>query len=95
MSLSKGDEIGVTVAKEWSEAVVTGTPFKYMPDDERSASRLFVARFISRDDVGLWVDPSLDTPPPEDTDHVLVPWRFVLAIQTSRVLQAKRREIGF
>jgi hypothetical protein len=98
MPIRKGDEIAVTVTKEWAEAVGPVPLLHYFPGDETPTGRLFIARLVSlADPEGVWIESSDGLPSDKDymADKMLVPWKFILAIRTSPCLQSKHEPPGF
>jgi hypothetical protein len=98
MVIKKGDEVGVTVTKEWADAVGPIPALHYFDKDETLSARLFVAQLVSiTDSEGLWVE-SVKSIKSQENDRgllVLVPWRFILAVQTSPGMQIGRAQPGF
>lgn len=97
MSIKKGDEIAITVEKGWAEAVSPCRVLRYLSGNETPASRLFIASLVSCEAEGIWVEELKDSEGKAegDPDRILVPWRFLLAVQTSPLLLAQRRQMGF
>ena len=98
MPIKKGDQIAVTVTKEWAEAVGPVSWLHYFSANDTATSRLFFAKLVSvTDSEGLWIESAEEVPPGKrDTaDEMLVPWSFIFAIQTSAYFQSDRETMGF
>jgi len=96
MGMKKGDVVGVTVRKDWSDALGNCSTIHYFPANETPTARLFVATLISQDHFGLWVEAVEGFRSPEDTEYpsrLFVPWQFIFAIQTDD--PASSISIGF
>ena len=98
MPINKGDDVAVTVTKEWAEAVGAISPIHYLSREETTAARVFIAKLVSATEPnGLWIKSAIAAPPGEDdtVDMMFVPWSAILAIRTSPCLQSEREPLGF
>jgi hypothetical protein len=98
MPIKKGDEIAVTVTKQWADAVGAIPMLHYFSKEETSAARVFIAKLVSTTEPnGLWVESAIAPKPDEAdvADMMLVPWSCILAVRTSPCLQSQRETLGF
>jgi hypothetical protein len=98
MTIKKGDEIAVTVTKEWSNTVGAIPLLHYFPGEQTTAARVFLAKLVSATEPnGLWVGyaPTLRPDGCDPGDMMFVPWSCVLAIRTGPGLQSEHEAVGF
>ncbi len=99
MEIKKGDVVGVTVTKEWADAVGPDESIHYFSTHDTPRSRLFLAKVLSiTDPVGLWVEATDDFRVPEHSDGaatLFVPWAYIIAVRSGSVFKVDRRRPGF
>lgn len=87
--IKNGDEIAVTVTKEWADAIGPIDPLHYFSGEATSGARVFIAELVSTEKPnGLWVKSAVHRSQ-DDPIFMFVPWSFVLAIRTSPPLQSE------
>jgi hypothetical protein len=98
--LRKGDEIAITVSKDWADAVgaIRSRVLHHFKGDDTPASQLFAAKLVSlTDSEGLWVEALGDATGKHRLakGKMLIPWAYIYTVRSDRISESEREKIGF